>query len=98
VSSSLIDTKTLDRWLREFSGDVREVEIMLNRTHMWESFAGDGPTSAQSPEAEAYREIGLRMTRTWREALSVQFPGREFVIELLDGLDEYGPTIVAHSA
>jgi len=43
-------------------------------------------------------DVGRIMQRCWTAALAEQFPGREFVVELLDWEDDWhGPTLYVMS-
>jgi hypothetical protein len=50
-------------------------------------------------EDETFMEVGRIMQRSWMAAMAAQFPGRQFVVELLDSEDDWhGPTLYLASA
>ena len=76
--------------LEQAGGDVRRVEELLNRV----SLRQEMPSEESDVEDETFMEIGRIMQRGWMAALAEQFPGREFVVELLDSEEDWhGPTL-----
>ena len=75
-------------------GDHRAVEELLNRVALREEM----PIEDSEIEDETLMEVGEIMRRAWTAALAEQFPGREFVIELLDSEEDWnGPTLYLRS-
>jgi hypothetical protein len=66
-------------------GDPRAVEERLNRVALREQM----PIEDSEIEDETFLEVAQIMQRSWRAALAEQFPGREFVVELLDSEDDW---------
>ena len=84
------DDRAIAEALERLGGDPRAVEELLNRVSLREEM----PIEDSEVEDETFMEIGQVMQRSWRAALAAQFPGREFVVKLLDWEDDWhGPTL-----
>jgi hypothetical protein len=76
--------------LEQAGGDVRRVEGLLNRV----SLRQEMPFEDTPVEDETFMEVGRIMQRSWMAALAEQFPGRRFVVELLDSEEDWhAPTL-----
>jgi hypothetical protein len=81
--------------LQQAGGDLRKVEELLNRVSLRELM----PIEDSPQEDEMFMEVGRTMQRCWTAALAEQFPGREFVVELLGWEEDWhGPTLYLKSA
>ena len=81
--------------LERAEGDLRRVEELLNRV----SLRHEMPFEDSEVEDATFMEVGRIMQRSWMAALAEQFPGRQFVVELLDSEDDWhGPTLYLTSA
>lgn len=91
--------ESLDQWWSELGGDIPAVESMLNHLHLWDLFDdSDSDVGEGNAVVEAsLREFAELIAETWRLALSIEFPGRRFVVETSDGPNEYGPSVTFHS-
>jgi hypothetical protein len=83
-----------ERWWEATGGDARQVESVLNHTHIWDLFEGN----EVADEAEAL--FAETLAKTWRAALREQFPKREMTVYVTNSEDDYGPTlhVVSHDA
>jgi len=81
--------------LERVGGDVRRVEELLNRVSLRQEMLFEN----RPVEDETFMDVGRIMQRSWLAALGEQFPGRQFVVELL-GFEEdwHGPALYATSA
>jgi hypothetical protein len=87
------DEAGVDAWIKECNGDCKSVEAMVNHIHLWDYFAANSEI-----ENEALGEVVARMAEAWRFAVKMQYPSRNFVVEVSVGVDnDYGPTLTLHS-
>jgi hypothetical protein len=81
--------------LERAGGELRRVEELLNRVCLRQEM----PFEDSEVEDETFLEVGRILRRSWLAALAEQFPGRRFVVELLDSEDDWnGPTLYLTSA
>jgi len=83
------DERNFEAWWTELNGDRAAIEEVVNHLHLWDVFDA---REEQVPE-EALNSIGEVLVRTWRCALSEQFPDRSFRVELSNDESDYGPTL-----
>jgi hypothetical protein len=94
IEHRAVDSAITDA-LEQAGGDVRRVEELLNRV----SLRQEMPFEDSEIEDETFMQVGRIMQRTWVAALAEQFPGRQFVVVLLDSEDSWhGPTLRLTSA
>lgn len=79
-------------WLDHFKGNRKSVEAMVNHLHLWDVFA-----AGSDVENAALSDLASRIGQVWENMARSRFPGREFVAEVSDGSDDYGPTVSLHS-
>lgn len=85
----------LDDWFDHLEGDTPAVERISNQVTLWDQFGASDLESLDMDLDQLAASIG----RAWEGVLKVQFPGREFIVEVRDG-DEgtYGPQVTFFSA
>jgi hypothetical protein len=87
------DERTFEEWWRKLEGDCAAIEEVINHFHLWDVFEFE---DEDVPE-EGLTYVGEVLVRTWRCALSEQFPEREFRVQLFNDVNDYGPTITLSS-
>jgi len=93
IEHRAVDTAVAEA-LAEAGVDLRRVEWVLNRV----SLRDEMPFEDSAVEDETFMDIGRIMRLSWTAALAEQFPGREFVVELLGWEDDWhGPTLYVTS-
>ncbi|MBT2442870.1 hypothetical protein J7E93_22735 [Streptomyces sp. ISL-36] len=78
----------VDVWIEHLSGDLRAVESVVNRIHLWDYFT---PTS--DAEYAALPALAEEVAAMWRGAAREAFPGRGFEVSVTGEPDAYGPTL-----
>jgi len=82
------DPDSFQSWMHSTNGDRRQIESVLNHLHIYDLFQNDREYSL-----EVYEYVAEILRRTWRAALSEQFPDRRFIFHYATEPDDYGPTI-----
>jgi hypothetical protein len=89
----LFDEEGVNAWLGQLKGDRASVEAVVNHVHLWDFFA-----PASEAENEALQDFAALMAQSWRYSAQAQYPQRRFFVEANVGLNDYGPTVIIHSA
>jgi hypothetical protein len=87
------DEANVDNWVASLDGDALQAERVVNHTHLWDMFYR---TSEDVPP-RALTELGEILCRCWRHAAEEAFPDREFIVELENEPDDYGPTLYLYT-
>ncbi len=88
------DKERLDEWFTHFGGDIAKTEFKGNLTILPDVFMG----SDLEPYAEDLSYLAQTIARCWRGLLTLQFPDREFHVEVFDDPNEpYDPQITFYS-
>lgn len=76
-------------WWDNLNGDAREVEKVINHTHLWELF-----DPVEEIENQALEMLARQMAICWRVKAESEFPGRRFDAVVTN---DYGPTVTISS-
>ena len=76
------DEDDFENWTRIADGDTRVVERQLNHVHVRDMFSAE-------PRMDAlFEEVAQSIAAMWRLRLAVDFPSRQFVVEVLSRSDD----------
>ena len=79
----------LHQWWTRLSGNVSEVEQVINHVHLWDLFGQDAD---ELPDGTLEELAGV-IARCWELALSERYPSRSFEVRVSAADEDYGPTI-----
>ena len=86
-------TAIYDEWFDTFQGSIADTEFKVNLTVVPDLFAGD-----LEPYEEDLSGLAHSIAACWRGLLKLQFPDREFVVDVFDDPNEpYDPQITFYS-
>ena len=85
------DPSTFERWWDALGGDQEQVERVVNAQPMRALFE-----PADEVEDAALRVLAERIARGWRSAAALRFPDRAIVVEVVEGGDDDGPTVLLY--
>jgi len=78
-------------WWDSLSGDTRKIEVTLNQLRVWQLVE----FSDADEDRQALKFIAVRIAKSWRSALYVEFPGQDFDVRVIDSDD--GPIVTFSS-
>ncbi|MDD0973158.1 hypothetical protein [Pseudomonas fontis] len=73
----------------KFYGDVREVEKIMNHTHLCDVFSGCNDEVGDF----VFEQLAEILSLSWQLVLKDKFPERKFSVEVLNSDQDYGPTV-----
>ncbi|MGH8603178.1 MAG: hypothetical protein ACREXR_10515 [Gammaproteobacteria bacterium] len=76
-------------WWERLSGNIPEVESVINHVHLWDVFY---PDEDELPDG-TLEELARVMAKCWECALSEAYPSRAFEVRLSVEDEDYGPTV-----
>jgi hypothetical protein len=76
------------QWWNRLSGNVSEVEQVMNHVHSWDLFGRDVD---ELPDG-ILEELARVIARCWNLALSETYPTRSFDVRVSAADEDYGPT------
>lgn len=85
------EKSNFNSWWDSLSGDSQRIEVMLNQLRVWQ-LVESGDTDE---DWQALEFIAVRIAKSWRSALCVEFPGRDFDVRVIDSED--GPIVTFSS-
>lgn len=89
VLAERYDAQNFQEWWVRLSGNVSEVEGVVNHVHLWDLFYAE----REGLPAGALEALASVMARTWECALAQEFPSRKFSVRVSKDGEDYGPTI-----
>lgn len=83
----------VDQWLNELNGDISRTESICNLVTLYDVFL--------ACDTEQYEDDLSQLAQTiaqcWDALLKTKFPDREFVVEVYDTDESYGPQVTFYS-
>ncbi|MFK3774463.1 hypothetical protein [Pseudomonas sp. NPDC089406] len=79
----------VEAWIRHLDGDMRAVERVVNHTHMYDVFA----CCKDDVEDIIYLQLAEIIAVSWRLVLKQKIPDRDFIVNVSNTDQDYGPTI-----
>jgi hypothetical protein len=88
------DPANFRAWWQSLEGDIPRVEWVINHLHLWDLF----PTGDDPALDRGLQSLAQIIARCWEGALRQAFPDRQFMIEVTDAAEDYGPTVAFSSS
>lgn len=76
-------------WKNNFSNQHKEIEKMINHTHLYDIF----DQCTDHIDDIVFEEIGKILCRSWSQSLKLSFPNKNFSIDYSNSEYTYGPTL-----
>jgi hypothetical protein len=83
------DVDVFHLWLSQFEGNTPAVQKMINHTHIYDMF--DACTEAVGEEI--FEQLAHAVATSWRIVLNAKCPEIDFVVDVSNTDQDYGPTI-----
>jgi hypothetical protein len=80
-------------WLDYFHGDIRNTEAKANLLRIGGLFA----STDEDPYEQYLPALARSVARCWEGLLALQFPGRQFTVEVLDSASDADPEITFYT-
>ena len=95
VLSERFNAENVDTWLEYFHGNVRDVEAMVNQTHL-DDVLGTGESDEIDDEDVA--QLALAIGECWQGVISARYPDRDMTVIVSGDEDgSRGPTVTFSS-
>ncbi|QGK70799.1 hypothetical protein GIY23_15900 [Allosaccharopolyspora coralli] len=83
----------IDDWIEQFQGDLSRTEEKCNLTTLYDVFGG----SDTGPYDDDLSQLAQTLAHCWDALLKKEFPDREFIVEVYDTEESYGPQVTFYS-
>ncbi len=93
VMAHRLDAKVLDEWFVELDGEVSRIEAVANLVSLYDVFTA---CDVAAYEADLSR-LARAIARCWRGVLRMEYPERDFQVEVYDDERSHGPEITFFS-
>lgn len=91
---SKYDDGAVECWLKQFDGDLRATERMINHTHLYDVFDG----CSEDVDDRVFNQLAEVMALSWRLVLGSKFPERKFIVEVSNSDQDYGPVVTFYQS